>query len=65
MSALNNAQHIDEVLQEVLKAIQSLRFGSIEVILHEGKVTQIERREKVRFGQEINTKKPTAISAAK
>jgi hypothetical protein len=65
MSQLNNAKNNDEVAQEVLKAIKSLQFGSIEIIVHEGKVTQIELREKVRFRQEINTKKPTAISAAK
>ncbi len=49
----------DEVLHEILKAIQTLRFGSIEITVHDGRVTQIERREKVRFGQETSTKKST------
>lgn len=65
MSALNNAQNNDEVLLEVLRAMKSMRFGSIEIIVHEGKVTQIERREKVRLGQEVNANKPTATTAAK
>jgi hypothetical protein len=28
-----------------------LRYGSIEITVHDNRVTQIERREKVRFGQ--------------
>jgi hypothetical protein len=52
-----------EVLQELLHAIESLRFGSIEITLHDGKVTQIERREKVRFGHESSTKS-TSVNKA-
>ena len=33
----------------VLHAIPSLRYGSVEVVIHDGRVVQIERREKVRF----------------
>jgi len=43
----------DEVLQAVARAIASVKqqsgYGSIEVTVHDGRVTQIERREKVRF----------------
>jgi len=35
--------------QEILRAVESVRFGSIEITVHEGRVTQIEKREKVRF----------------
>ncbi len=37
-----------EVALEILGAIQDLRFGSVEVVVHNGKVVQIERREKIR-----------------
>lgn len=37
------------VVQEILRAIESVRFGSVEITVHEGRVTQIEKREKVRF----------------
>ena len=37
------------VAQEILRAIERVRFGSIEITVHEGRVTQIEKREKVRF----------------
>jgi hypothetical protein len=37
------------VIEEVLNALRNLRFGSIEITVHDGKATQIERKEKVRF----------------
>lgn len=39
----------ERTLQRVLEAIKDLRYGSLEVVIHDGKVVQIERREKVRF----------------
>jgi hypothetical protein len=59
ISAKTNLSYVvtPEVLQELTHAIESLRFGSVEITVHDGKVTQIERREKVRFGQESSTKK--------
>jgi hypothetical protein len=43
----------DEMLQAVARAIASVKqqsgYGSIEITVHDGRVTQIERREKVRF----------------
>jgi len=38
-----------QVLDEISHALIGLRFGSIEIVVHEGKVTQIERKEKFRF----------------
>ena len=34
--------------RRVLSALRGLRFGSIEVVVHDGRIVQIERREKVR-----------------
>ena len=54
------------LIQELLSAINSLRFGSVEITVHEGRVTQIEKREKVRFTAAANTPiTPTEKSAAK
>jgi hypothetical protein len=39
----------DEVMGTLVRLIREVRFGSIEIVVHEGRVTQIERREKVRF----------------
>lgn len=61
-------QSNNEVVQEILRAIDQLRqgsgYGSVEITVHESRVTQIERREKVRFAQEVQRIKPTATAAA-
>lgn len=36
-------------LEVVRKKAEELRFGSIQIIVHEGRVTQIESLEKTRF----------------
>ena len=38
--------------RSLLQAVRSLRYGSVEVVVHEGRVVQIETREKVRFADE-------------
>ena len=39
-------------LDAVRRALEGLRFGSVEVIVHDSKVVQIERKEKVRLADE-------------
>lgn len=36
------------IQQTILQALKDLRFGSVEITVHDSKVVQIERREKVR-----------------
>ena len=45
MSTLQQHEAWESAVNE---AIRSLRFGSVVVVVHEGKVTQIEKREKIR-----------------
>jgi len=33
----------------VRQKVESLRFGVVQIVVHEGKVTQIERTEKIRL----------------
>lgn len=46
-SAVNKAPEV--LVQEILRAISQLQYGSVEISVHAGRVTQIERREKIRF----------------
>jgi hypothetical protein len=52
----------EAVLQAVARAIASVKqqsgYGSIEITVHDGRVTQIERREKVRFEHKATASKP-------
>ncbi|MCU0683476.1 MAG: YezD family protein, partial [Polyangiaceae bacterium] len=40
----------DPTEAEILRAVRSLRFGSVEVVVHEGSVVQIVRTERLRLG---------------
>ena len=39
--------------QELRQALQAIRYGAIELVIHDGRVVQLERREKVRFEHEV------------
>lgn len=41
-----------EVAQEIFRAIARIDYGSIEVVIHDGKVVQIECREKIRVARD-------------
>jgi hypothetical protein len=41
--------HEDVLVAEILKAIRSIRYGAVHLILQDGRVVQIEKTEKVRL----------------
>lgn len=45
-----------EVEQEILRVVRTLRYGSVEIIIHDSKVVQIERREKIRLDKDSSNK---------
>ncbi len=45
-----------ELTQAILHALKGLRFGSIEITIHDAKVVQIERKEKIRFDKTAATR---------
>ena len=55
------AQADEAILAVVAAAISAVQqdtgYGSIEITVHDGRVTQIERREKVRFDHQLKSKK--------
>ena len=38
-----------EIADQISAILQGIRFGSVEIVIHDGKVVQIERKEKLRF----------------
>jgi hypothetical protein len=69
MTLQTNTKNNSDVSQEILRAVEELRsgsgFGSVEIVLHEGRVTQIEKREKLRLTQENTKISSTAPARAK
>jgi len=49
-----------EIVKKIMDAIENVRYGSVEVTIHESRVVQIERKEKIRFDkhdQEVEVKR--------
>lgn len=40
-------------LRELERALRNIRYGSVELVIHDGRVVQLERREKVRVEPEV------------
>jgi hypothetical protein len=36
-------------VQQIVRAINGIHFGSVKIIIHDSKVVQIERKEKIRL----------------
>jgi hypothetical protein len=39
----------ERLTDKILRALSGIRYGSVEIIVHEGQVVQIERTEKLRL----------------
>jgi hypothetical protein len=42
-------QRLEAAIAEIRRAIKNVRFGSVEITIHDSRVVQIERKEKVRL----------------
>ncbi len=40
---------LTDVERHILQSLQQIRFGTLEIVIHDSRVVQIERSEKVRF----------------
>jgi len=45
---------IEDVLEDIRNQLQDIQFGSLEISIHNGKIVQVERREKKRYGKGDN-----------
>lgn len=46
---IQSQEHNEDIAHKILLAIKDLRFGSVEIVIHDSKVVQIERKEKIRI----------------
>ena len=55
--ATNNADPLDpSLLRELGAALRGLRYGTVELVVHDSLVVQLERRERVRFDERAGPK---------
>jgi hypothetical protein len=36
-------------IREIIRAVRSINFGSVEIVIHDSRIVQIERKEKLRL----------------
>jgi hypothetical protein len=41
---------VDDVESHILNAISQIKYGAVEILIHDSRVVQVSRSEKVRFG---------------
>lgn len=49
MADQNNQKAFEEVFENVKSMLKTMKFGSITVVVQDGKVVQLEKNEKVRL----------------
>ncbi len=55
---VKNGRPEPDWLGAVRQQIESLRFGTVQVVVHEGRVVQIEKAEKIRLDNAQRTSSP-------
>ena len=43
-------------LASILDAVRQIRYGSVEIVIHDGRIVAIEKREKVRLDKDLGAK---------
>jgi hypothetical protein len=46
---VSNEYHDQDAVRQILAMLNNLKFGSLEIVVHEGSIVQIEKREKIRL----------------
>jgi len=58
----HQSDEIDSVLAKVRQALSKIRYGAVEIVIHNSRVVQIEAREKIRF--DLENKNPDQSSGS-
>lgn len=37
------------MVEQILRAVQGIQYGAVEITVHDGRIVQIERKERLRF----------------
>ncbi len=45
----NTDHHNVSVEEHILEAIRAIKYGAVEVLIHDSRVVQVEKTEKLRF----------------
>ncbi len=59
-----SAPDLSQTQERIETALRGLRFGSVEITVHYGRIVQIERREKLRLDTPAAGPAPTTSHAS-
>jgi hypothetical protein len=45
----NQSDYVNEILKRVTKALSGVKYGSVTITVHNSRVVQIEKSEKIRY----------------
>lgn len=54
MSTTASNAEVPSWLEIVRQKVDAMRFGSVQIIVHEGRVTQVESTEKTRLSTDVH-----------
>lgn len=54
-SSRAEARTLTEAERRILDSLHDIRFGSVEIVIHDSRIVQIQRSEKLRFDAKGNT----------
>jgi hypothetical protein len=40
---------INDIEKQILDALTDVKFGSVEIVIHDSKIVQMQKNEKIRF----------------
>jgi hypothetical protein len=60
MESKREQSTVADLTQAILKAVRGLRYGSLEIVVHDSKIVRIEKRERIRLDLEEPTATPEA-----
>jgi len=61
----NNAEDdLSQAWERIGAALRGLRFGAVEITVHNGRIVQIERREKLRLDHPVAAGSPPSQAAS-
>lgn len=49
MGFKENGDNDSDIAARLLQAVDGIKYGSVEIVIHDRKIVQIERKEKVRL----------------
>jgi hypothetical protein len=48
-----------EVLDEIVRLVKSVRYGTVQIVIHDAKIVEIDKTEKLRLGSSKKTNQTT------